>query len=174
MEGSRAKLGPDDAVGDELERLEEIVRDIDGTLRSELHQLHQGLAADAGLVTALRDVAATAEAESALQVHVDVDDEPAGLSAVGRTALFRAAQEAVVNIRKHAAARTAWIRLQGDGQSVTLVVSDDGAGLKESPGLGLTTTRERLEALGGTLVVSKRRGGGTELTATLPVEAPML
>ncbi len=170
LEGSRAKLGDDDAVAAELERLEELVREVDGTLRSELQQLHQGFAADAGLTAALRDLAAATSAETTLSVHVDADVEPAGVSPVQRTALFRAAQEAAINVRKHAGASRLWITLQEAPGRVTLIVEDDGSGVHADPGLGLTTTRERIEALGGEVLLHRRRGGGAVFTAWLPIE----
>jgi len=170
LEGSRAKLGDNDPVADELEHLEELVRDIDGTLRGELDLLHQGLAADAGLGPALRDLAALTEAESGIDVHVDSHVEPDGLAPVARTALYRAAQEAVVNVRKHADAHNVWIRLALEGDRAVVSVVDDGVGIAEVDALGLTTTRERLEALGGGLRVARRRRSGTEFTAWLPLD----
>lgn len=170
LEGSRAKLPEDDPVAGELQRLEELVRAVDGTLRGELRQLHQGLAADAGLVTAVRDIAATTEKESGLHVHVDAPGEPSGLSAVSRTALFRALQEAVVNVRKHAQAENVWIHLESRPGRVGVIVEDDGNGRRVEPKLGLTTTRDRIEALGGEVAIAKRRRGGTTFTAWLPVE----
>lgn len=172
IEGSRAKLAGDDPVADELERLEDLVRDIDGTLRSELKLLHQGLAEDAGITTAIRDLAAITEAETDLDVHTQILDHLDGLSPVQRAALFRAAQEAVVNVRKHADAASIWIRVRSDGKVGALIVEDDGVGLAAEPGLGLATTRERLEALGGGVQLTRRRPRGTRLRAWLPFDEP--
>lgn len=168
LEGSRAKLGADEPVTEEIERLEDVVRSIDGTLRGELEHLYQGLAADAGLATAVRDLAATTESESGMDVHVAIEGDADELTPVGRTALFRAAQEAVVNVRKHAGARNVWIRLAADKGRVVVVVEDDGIGVSSERGLGLSTTQERIEALGGAVQVRKRRSGGTVFTAWLP------
>jgi len=172
LEGSRAKLDDEDPVAEELENLEEIVRQVDATLRGQLDSLYQGLAADAGLATALRDLATTTESESDLGVHIDIAGEPGALSAVGRTALFRAAQEGVVNVRKHAAADNLWVSLHNEDDRVLVEVSDDGVGYGGIAHLGLTTTRERLQALGGGLEVRRRRRGGSVLTAWLSAEPP--
>lgn len=171
LEGSRAKLPHDDPVADELDRLEGLVRDIDKTLRGELDLLYHGLAADAGLVPALRDLAGMTEGESGIDVHTSFPDRLPTLSPVARTALFRAAQEAVVNVRKHAGAGNVWIRVETQGDRVAVDVEDDGTGTLASPGLGLTTTRERLEALGGGLRVEQRKRTGTRFSAWLPVDA---
>ncbi len=170
LEGSRAKLDTGDPVADELENLEDIVREVDATLRGQLDYLYQGLAADAGLTTALRDLAAITEAETGATVHIDLSPEPADLSPVARTALFRAAQEGVMNARKHAEADAVWIELATDADRVVVEIGDDGAGYAGEAGLGLTTARERLEALGGGLTVRRRRGGGSVFTAWLPIE----
>ncbi|GIK38660.1 MAG: histidine kinase [Chloroflexota bacterium] len=95
-------------------------------------------------------------------------------------ALYRIAQEALNNVVKHARARCAELTLAVDRDSIQLKVMDDGAGLAPAPnlppaasgpargGLGLTTMRERAEALGGTVQLMSIPGGGTTVTATIP------
>lgn len=169
LEGSRAKLGPDDPVADELDRLEGLVRQIDATLRGELDALHHGLAADAGLIPALRDLASATEAESGIDVRLSLPERLPSLSAVARTALFRAAQEAAVNVRKHAGASAMSISADSAEGRVSVEVRDDGRGIGTDRGLGLTTTRERLEALGGGLTVRRVPAGGTVFLAWMPL-----
>lgn len=167
LEGSRAKITPDHPVSDELARLEEITRTIDKTLRAELRILHEGLAADAGLEAAISDLVDLTRRETDLEVSASVDLEwdP---SPVQRTALYRAAQEAVTNVRKHADATSTQINLRTERDRVLLDVEDDGRGVHEVPGLGLTTTKESFEALGGDVVAVRRPGGGTVFSAWLP------
>ncbi len=170
LEGSRAKLADDDPVADELVRLEDITRTIDKTLRKELRLLHQGLAADVGLETALEDLVDLTRRETDLDVSAAVF---LGweLGSVQRTALYRAAQEAVTNVRKHAAASRVEINVESRGGAVTLSVSDDGTGVVARPGLGLTTMRERFEALGGGVEFEQLASGGTRLVCWLPRSA---
>lgn len=167
LEGSRAKLEADDPVADELLRLEDITRGMDKTLRKELRLLHHGLAADVGLETALLDLVELTRRETDLELAalVNLAWEP---SAVQSTALYRAAQEAVTNVRKHAGANRIDIALRTDRDRVVLDVRDDGSGGRHRPGLGLTTTRERFEALGGSVTASSRPEGGTHFQAWLP------
>lgn len=169
LEGSRAKLAPDDPIAAELSGLQRVVREIDSTLRTELEALHEGLAEDAGLETALRDLAVKSEEEAGLDVGITVD-QVAQLPAPSRTVLFRAAQEAVMNIRKHAVAHRVDVRVSGSPGTAVLTVEDDGRGWDGSTGLGLVTTRERLEAIGGGLEVVRRREGGTRFTAWVPTD----
>jgi len=83
-------------------------------------------------------------------------------------------REALHNVAKHAHAETVAVRLTWGAGDVTVVVADNGRGLPESvPGpergrYGLVTLREFAQAKGGTLTATPRRGGGTELTLSLP------
>ena len=168
LEGSRSKLPADDPVADELDRLEDVVRDIDETLRRELRILHEDLAADTGLEAAIAELVELTRRESDLDVGASIDLawEPTD---VQRTALYRAAQEGVMNVRKHADATRVRIDLHTEGDRVVLEVVDDGVGVNAEPGLGLTTTRERFQALGGDIEVTGH-GDGTRLRSWLPAQ----
>jgi len=167
LQGSRSRLSSEDPVAAELSRLEDLVRSVDGTLRGELRTLHHGLAEDLGLKTALQELQETTQTESALELELDFD-LPEALDPNSSVALFRAAQEAVTNVRKHAAARRVWIRVFEDGERVILEVRDDGQGPSGREGLGLATTRERLEAIGGGIRVVAANRSGTVVTAWTP------
>lgn len=93
-------------------------------------------------------------------------------------ALYRIAQEALTNMRKHAGARLVRIGLRREGEEVRLVVSDDGRGfdpaappLESGPGerVGLVGMQERVGALGGVLEVESYPGAGTSVSATIPL-----
>ena len=95
-----------------------------------------------------------------------------------KSALYRIAQEALTNIRRHAQASRVEIHLDRDEDFVTLLVYDDGVGLEDgstSPhddmrGMGLRNMEERLAAFNGRLVVGPRPDGqtGTRLKAVMP------
>lgn len=96
------------------------------------------------------------------------------------TALFRVAQEALNNVRKHARTTRATIDLARAGESLTLRVRDEGIGFAPeaaredgAPGerIGLRGMHERVNLLGGTLHVTSIPGSGTQVTATVPVPA---
>ncbi len=167
LEGGRSKLPEGDPVRHELDRLQDIVRDVDAKLRAELRMLHATVAEDVGLGPALESLAATTREETDVEVRLELEDvtDP---GTVQRAALYRAAQEAVTNIRKHALATRIELHVWEEGDVVYLDVTDDGAGLRGEPGLGLTTTRERLEAIDGGLDVHAKPGGGTVFQAWVP------
>jgi two-component system, sensor histidine kinase and response regulator len=88
------------------------------------------------------------------------------------TTLFRLVQEGLTNSCKHAQASAVQIRLISSENAVVLTVKDNGQGLRvtENPsGFGLQGMRERVEALGGTLIIESSPGQGCTITATVPL-----
>lgn len=170
LEGSRAALPPDHPAQLELERLSDLTRDIDRTLRTELRTLHRGVDEDLGLASSIEQIVDTAMAETDLVVDLDVGDvDASALGQAAKIALVHAVQEAVINVRKHANATHVAVELRSTPQDVVVSISDDGTGVRASEGLGLVTSRERLEALGGRLKVTSTRGRGTEFLAMVPI-----
>jgi signal transduction histidine kinase len=76
--------------------------------------------------------------------------------------------EGVSNVLKHAAASKILIEIAADGRRITVLVEDDGRGGADASGSGLAGLRDRATALGGSLRVEARPGGGTRLVASLP------
>jgi signal transduction histidine kinase len=84
--------------------------------------------------------------------------------------LLRVCQEALSNVRKHARARSAAVRLGYEPDAVRLEVSDDGAGFDPATvngGFGLRGMRSRVAEAGGTLTVHAAPGAGTRVRATV-------
>lgn len=106
---------------------------------------------------------------------ISVVGEPRVLEPALEHALFRAAQEGLTNIRKHAQATSATVTLDFRAPArVRLEVADDGLGLAKggalggTAGFGLAGLRERVESLGGVLATAERSGGGCVLTVEVP------
>lgn len=94
------------------------------------------------------------------------------------TNLYRIAQEALNNIRKHADAQNVSVLLQMK-ENLTLIIEDDGLGFERSgdwldrstPGrLGLISMQERAALLKGDLEIDSSRGGGTTVRARIPLQ----
>jgi signal transduction histidine kinase len=101
------------------------------------------------------------------------------LPTIVETALYRVAQEALTNVRKHAGTRRACLKLGRLGQEVRLRVRDRGRGFREeaapaSGGLGervgISGMRERVALLGGEFKVCSRPGVGTLVVAKVPLK----
>jgi two-component system NarL family sensor kinase len=122
---------------------------------------------------ALSNLSETFQKNTGIPTHFSVTPGFPGLPETHRLALYRAAQEALTNIQRHARADNAWLQLSADEQMITLVMGDDGRGLGEQSddhsGSGLLGLRERAAQLGGEMRLSERPDGGTQLTFTVPL-----
>jgi signal transduction histidine kinase len=137
-------------------------------MRALLFELRPESLERGGLVAALE---ARARAAGSLVVELDLPAEP-DLSLEARHGLLRIASEAIHNVVKHARASRLGLSLKLEAGCAALEVCDDGQGFavgQEAPGhMGLSTMRERAEALGGTLRVESRPGQGTRVVARVP------
>jgi signal transduction histidine kinase len=109
------------------------------------------------------------------QVTLTVTGNEAAIAASARMVVFRAAQEALTNVRKHSGARQVSMSVAFGDHEVRLVVSDDGCGFDPLPhaaqaqhGLGLAGMRERAALAGGRAEVDSQPGAGTTVTVTIP------
>ncbi|MFJ9781246.1 sensor histidine kinase [Amycolatopsis sp. NPDC101161] len=125
--------------------------------------------ASGSLVDAVRRQADRLADETAVSVRYEVDDALPAIGMAGEVVLLRGAQEALNNVRRHAAASSVSVRLSVVDDAVRLSVRDDGVGFDPAgaSGFGLRGMRSRAEQVGGTLSV--RSGpSGTELTLEVP------
>ena len=153
----------------------------DGLLVQAEDQARQALTAVRESVAALREPRPaqplpqelrTLAAESAavgLPTSVDVDGTERAVDLDVQVALYRVAQEGLNNVRKHARARSAALRLTYAPDRVRLEVRDDGQGLgRNDGGFGLVGIRERAERLGGSVTVESTPGLGVAMRVELP------
>ncbi|WP_338749714.1 sensor histidine kinase [Janibacter alittae] len=121
--------------------------------------------ADRGLEAALPALAA----RSAVPVSVDVRDV-GRLDPTTEAIAYFVVSEALTNVAKHSGAGRAHVGVTRDEQHLTTIVTDDGRGDADpARGTGLTGLRQRVSAVDGALQVDSPPGGGTRLTATLPL-----
>lgn len=150
----------------------EEVRTALAELRQTVAALRTPLEADLPLEPALRRLAAEFEMATGLPVTLHLPAALPALPATHRLALYRAAQEGLTNVQKHAAATQAWLTLTVTDGQVSLSIADDGRGPATDAvgGFGLRGLRERADYLGGTVTLRPGPQGGTELVMTLPLE----
>ncbi len=123
----------------------------------EVRQLVEGLRPPAldelGLVGALRTWCSGLRAAGGLPIAVGFEGEPrvTGLSAAAEAAAYRIAVEALTNVARHSSARQATVSFTRTGDGWRMEVSDPGVGGTWTPGAGMTSMRERAEAVGGRL-----------------------
>ncbi|MFF5290832.1 sensor histidine kinase [Paractinoplanes globisporus] len=107
-------------------------------------------------------------------VDLDVSGDLSRAAPAVGAAVFRMAQEAVTNARRHASHATRIeVRVKTDATAVHLHVTDDGSpGAPAGGGFGLAGMRERAHLLGGTCTAGPNPDRGWTVTATLPLEGP--
>jgi two-component system NarL family sensor kinase len=144
-------------------------------LRSTVTQLHPQVLAQLGLEAAVRELLRQFATRGDYEVIADLEDVGKPES---QTLLHRAARELLANVHKHAGATTVRVGLHRIGDRVVLTVSDDGVGFDPARiaksvadgHIGLGSLLARYEAVGGSLAVDSRAGGGTLVTVTSPPE----
>jgi len=153
-----------------VRRAQAEIADVERIARTALSEVREaiggyrarGLSAE---IEAARRTLATA----GVTLHTQGELRPAGLSAAEETVLSLALREAVTNIVRHAQASNCYLRLLADGDHQRLSIEDDGQHPVPREGNGLRGMRERVEALGGHL--SLTRDAGTQLHIDLPQRA---
>lgn len=169
--GALRRLVRDDPAAAEhlLDELRADVRTATADIRRLVYDLRPPLLDEHGLGGALGDLVGVVEA-GVLTVEIPAD-LPLLPPAV-EVAAYRVASEAVHNIARHAQARHATLRLELSAAALVLTVADDGVGLPDPPpvGVGMASMQERASELGGRLTVRVPAGGGTQLTATFPLQ----
>lgn len=160
------------------------VRRLTSRMSDELHRLIVNLRPsvldDLGLTSAIRWLAERELVQRGIVVRCEVADGEVALDDEVETALFRAAQEAIVNIGRHARAETVLIQVASTDGTLSIEIEDDGVGFDPDRvvaepgslrGVGLAGMRERLEIIGGTLRIDSAPGTGTRVAMTVPAPA---
>ena len=154
-----------------LQRALDVARESLEEARRSVRALRAGPVKDKSLAEALGALARGFTADTGVRVGVDVSDV-GPLSAQVESELFRIASEALTNIKKHARAREAWLRLATTRGGLRLVVGDAGAGFQtrgaRRRGFGLLGMEDRARLLGGRLKIKTVAGAGTTIIVTLP------
>jgi signal transduction histidine kinase len=126
-------------------------------------------AAEIVVGASIRSDARQFEHRSGIATRLAIAGELPQLAPATAEALTSAVREGLLNVEKHAGARTVVISAFATDETVEALVADDGVGIGEvaSDGIGLRATRDRLARLGGSLVLTENTEGGVTLRATV-------
>jgi signal transduction histidine kinase len=165
------------------EALGELRGEVDG-LRRLMSDLRPPVLDESGLDNALRDHLATLFSRTPVQAELVSRLNGDRVPPQSETVLYRVAQEAFLNICRHAGARHLLVSLERIAGASVLTIEDDGVGFSDTHArarlreghFGLVGMRERVELAGGSWNLISVPGTGTRITATLPDHrlAPML
>jgi len=147
------------------------------SIRSVTNDLRPSLLDDLGLLPALRSLVADFNERSGIRAGLAAPPSLPPLSKEAELALFRALQEALSNVLRHAGARSVDIGISVSTTGILLEVRDDGRGvpvegapsrLELDGHMGLAGMRERISALGGTVRFQGAPGAGASLEVLVP------
>jgi signal transduction histidine kinase len=150
---------------------------LDRGLRDMALSIRPSTAVERPLEHALQQELEALERSTGMEIKLDVTGNVDNLTDSQKIVLYRVAQEALANVRKHSGATTASVCLRAVTAYVELVVSDDGCGFDvqrtahralQCDRLGLAGVKERVRLLGGELVLDARIDEGVVVRATLP------
>ena len=175
---AQAKRDLPPSAHEHLQAVKQHLEEIEEQLRRVAHELRPRILDDLGLVAALRFLADGVRQRSGIAVDIE-STLTTRLSALVEATIYRFAQEALSNTRRHASASQVTIWLGHVDRRLRCTVTDDGVGFDptavaataEEPGMGLSTIRARIAVLGGTFHIESAPGNGTQVTITIPADA---
>lgn len=179
LRGIAASLNQDtERAAHNLEQLEKLVAVSLDELQRLIADLRPSHLDDLGLPATLRWWAGEVESRVPLAVHVKVIGQEKNLSPPVRLTLFRVTQEALTNVVKHAQATVAGVELIYNNESVSVEITDNGAGFdieqvksdRYRPSWGLLGMQERASLLGGEVTIESQPGQGTMVLVTIPYQ----
>lgn len=156
-----------------LTKLREMADSALGEVRRYSQDLRPSILDDLGLVAALEWLVADLEKQSGMTTSVSITGNQRRLAPETELAIFRIAQEALSNVKKHSHASALKVKIDFEEKALTIVISDDGQGfnipqrasdLALSGRLGIIGMRERAHLVGGTFIVQSEVGSGTAIT----------
>jgi signal transduction histidine kinase len=184
LTGIITQLQAADRVREDPELWRHHVGQVNALARDSLAAARRSVAAlgppeldDTRLPDAIAELAARWSRTAAVPVHVEITGEPRPILADIEITLFRVAQEALVNVARHARASRAAVTLSYLDDMVMLDVRDDGVGYAverehgastDGSGFGLRAIRQRLARVDGTLAIESEPGAGTAVNASVP------
>lgn len=152
-----------------LDRADRTARDSLAEARRAVSALASPSLDQADLPQAIEDLVTNWADDNTVRTEVKILGRP--VTSAGDADLFRVCQEALANVSKHSQADSVEVAL-AYGESLTLLVRDDGQGFTHLPercGHGLRGMQDRLRSAGGHLVIDTKEGHGCTVTATIPL-----
>ncbi len=169
----------DPAIEQRFKRIHESLSAGVDLKRRVVEELRPTLLDNLGLFAALRWQFKESCRRTGLRCSESIPEIEMKFSPEAAIGVFRVAQEALTNILKHASAKSADLAIEIQSDTFVLRISDDGRGIlpnrrQTKTSHGLASMRHRIAALGGTWDVSGVAGGGTVVTARIPMASMLM
>jgi signal transduction histidine kinase len=156
---------------EDLKEVQEIAQSTLNNIRTLSQALHPVLLEEAGLESTLDWYIPTVGRQTGLALHYEKTGQAFPVETSAGVHIYRVLQEALNNVSRHSGASDVWVRLRFSPDSLELEVEDHGKGFvaeESQRGIGLVAMRERAELIGGTLAISQRPQGGTNVRLQIP------
>ncbi|HXW13382.1 MAG TPA: chemotaxis protein CheB [Terriglobia bacterium] len=168
------RLSSQPDLGKQLEEIRNEVSNAGKVAHNISHELHPAALLQLGLVAALESECAAFSKLYGTAINFSAESVPESLPDPVALCLFRVALAGLENIRQHAQAKTASVRLVGRNSEMGMVIQDFGRGFDPSAarsghGLGLVSMKERVRLVKGKLSVNSKPGEGTRVEVQIPV-----
>src|SRR5687768_7150123 len=170
----RERVPQDAEVASRLNEMNGLLDRTVGATRRISADLRPLMLDDLGLADAAAWLVDDFAKRSSVASRIDLPPELPEISKAVGTAVYRAIQESLTNIARHAGAKNAWVVLAVEDGALQVEVEDDGRGiapedLAKARSLGLKGMRERIAFLGGSLDIARAPRGGTRLRLIVPL-----
>ena len=144
-------------------------------IRRVMNDLRQSSLGRDGLISTMKLLARSLEATSSSRFSMSLEPVP-GSNHLTQLVLYQVAREAMTNAARYAQTNVVHVTLTAHDDCLRLVVADAGIGfspdaLDLTNHLGLQLMRERVESIGGQLIIDSRIGSGTTIVASIPISA---
>jgi len=138
-------------------------------------QLHPTILDDLGLVRAIESECAALGQRGNIEIIFTNEEVPDRFPDDVPLCLYRIVQEGLNNCIYHSGANRCEVALKGSDDAIFLVIEDKGAGfnpveVRDKPGLGLSSMRERVQLVGGHVKVDTEPGRGTSIHVSIPLK----
>jgi len=162
-----------------LDEVKHHINDAVKQTRSLTFDLSPSSLYDLGFEDAVEELAEQFSNERNLKFSFKNSDEPKPLTEEAKILLYRSIRELLVNIAKHADAKTVSVNLATLNSNIEITIKDNGKGFDtskldgksaKSRGFGLFSIRERLTHIGGRFDIESRKGRGTKVTLLAPLD----
>ena len=157
-------------IGETLQEIVAIASDV----QALSHDLHPPKLTLMGLAAATTAFCTELSNRRGVRIDVQIENIPTTLPQEIALCLYRVLQEALQNVVTHGESPLTHVSLKGHTDEITLTITDSGAGFDpheaiRGSGLGLTSMRERLKAVGGRFSIESKPGRGTTMNAVVPL-----
>ena len=170
-----SKEAKGDDLASSLEQLRNDLRGVIGEVRDTLYDLRTDVSDGLEIGEVLEQFGARLMERTDLDIRVYADRSGPRLPLLQEREMWRIAQEALVNVERHAKARSVAVRWRCDGEAAALEIADDGCGFPAGKAgrldsYGIMGMRERASSIGATLELHSEESRGTVIRCFLPAD----